>query len=79
MCSIQVRLPAEDALRASQGVEFVIHAVGPNMNPLRANCIDVGGRHAGSERGCALLEQTFSALFDQFASILLYAGQPAEL
>jgi len=25
----------------------------------------------------ALLEQTFAALFDQFASILLYAGQPS--
>jgi len=28
-----VRLPAEDVLRLAQGVEFVIHAVGPNMNP----------------------------------------------
>jgi hypothetical protein len=77
---MQVRLPVEDALRLSQGVEVVIHAVGPNMNPQRANCIDaVGGMHAGGERGLAvaLLEQTFSALFDQFASILLYAGQPS--
>ena len=72
-----MRLPAEDVLRLAQGVEFVIHAVGPNMNPQRANCIDVGAINVDSERDYALLEQTFSALFDQFASILLYAGQPS--
>ena len=72
---LSVRLPAEDALRQAQGVEYVIHAVGPNMNPQRANCVG-GGDY---ELGCSLLEQTFAALFDQFASILLYAGQPAEL
>ena len=57
-----VQLPADNPLRTTQGVEWLLHVVGPNMNRDRPLCLD--GDYATAE---AQLAETYRALFAAFA------------
>lgn len=56
-----VDLPEVSPLRKQQGVEYIIHVLGPNMNPTRPNCL-----YSDYKVGCRLLEQAYSSLFQTF-------------
>lgn len=56
-----VGLPPSNALRLGEGVSVVIHAVGPNMNPEKPNCLE-GDYATGVEQ----LAATYHALFEAF-------------
>ena len=57
-------------LRASDGVEWILHAVGPNMNADKPLCL--GGDYA---QGTLLLGETYRAVFDRFHALL--TGTPS--
>ena len=61
-----VRLPDGCPLRASQGVEWVVHAVAPNMNPAKPK--DLNGDY---EVGCRQLAETYRALLHEFKTAVL--------
>jgi len=57
------------ALRASsglyaQGVRHVMHVLGPNMNPMRPNCL-----HGDYTTGCKQLTACYEALFTEFVKL----------
>lgn len=56
-----VELPPSSPLRKEQGVEYVIHVLGPNMNPKNPNCLN-----SDYKQGCRLLEQAYSSLLQTF-------------
>lgn len=61
-----VRLPDGCPLRASQGVEWVVHTVAPNMNPAKPK--DLKGDY---EVGCRQLAATYRALLHEFKAVVL--------
>ena len=61
-----VRLPDGCPLRASQGVEWVVHTVAPNMNPAKPK--DLNGDY---EVGCRQLAETYRALLHEFKTAVL--------
>lgn len=63
--ALVVPLPQSSPLYEKEGVTHVIHVVGPNMNPQRPNCL--AGDYV---KGCKVLRETYSSLFQSFASIL---------
>ena len=60
---LAVPLPADCPLRAAEGVGWVIHAVAPNMNPSRPDCLD-----GDYTTGCRQLAETYERLFREFAA-----------
>ncbi|KAK6943166.1 hypothetical protein RJ641_028543 [Dillenia turbinata] len=81
--AVAVPLPSTSPLFWREGVTHVIHVLGPNMNPLRPDCLNNNYRE-----GCKVLQDTYSALFEAFASIVKneekflkgdnISGKPAE-
>ena len=65
-----VALPEGNPLRASDGVEWILHAVGPNMNADKPLCLK--GDYA---QGTLLLGETYRAVFDRFHALL--TGTPS--
>lgn len=65
-----VELPAGNPLREAQGVEWVLHAVGPNMNPDRPLCL-----YGDYGRGAEQLAETYKAVFEQFHELAIGRGE----
>jgi hypothetical protein len=51
----RVELREDSPLRAREGVQCVIHVLGPNMNPERPNCLN-GDYKTGSAFHCVVVE-----------------------
>ncbi|CAH9105278.1 unnamed protein product [Cuscuta epithymum] len=66
--AVVVPLPLTSPLCSREGVTHVIHVVGPNMNPKRPNCLN-----NDYVKGCKILSEAYSSLFDGFASVVLRA------
>ncbi|CAN4106144.1 unnamed protein product [Withania somnifera] len=64
-----VPLPSSSPLFSKEGVTHVIHVLGPNMNPQRPNCLN-----NDYVKGCKILREAYSSLFDGFASIVRTEG-----
>lgn len=64
---LAVPLPTDCPLRATQGVEYVIHAVAPNMHPNRPDCLD-----GDYDTGCRQLAETYEHLFREFVGTVLH-------
>ncbi|OMO97623.1 Histidine triad (HIT) protein [Corchorus olitorius] len=62
--ALVVPLPSTSPLYSREGVTHVIHVLGPNMNPHRPNCLD-----NDYIKGCKILEDAYSSLFEGFLSI----------
>ncbi|XP_057815325.2 transcription factor bHLH140 [Cryptomeria japonica] len=62
--AVVVPLSSGCPLYKNEGVTNVIHVLGPNMNPQRPNCLK--GDYA---KGCQVLHDTYSSLFESFISI----------
>ncbi|XVF55062.1 hypothetical protein PTKIN_Ptkin06aG0006600 [Pterospermum kingtungense] len=62
--ALVVPLPSTSPLYRKEGVTHVIHVLGPNMNPERPNCLD-----DNYIKGCKILQDTYSSLFEGFLSI----------
>ncbi|KAF6170376.1 hypothetical protein GIB67_014306 [Kingdonia uniflora] len=63
--ALVVPLPSTSALYRKEGVTHVIHVLGPNMNPDRPNFLN-----NDYDKGCKVLREAYSSLFDGFASTL---------
>uniref|UniRef100_A0A5B7BT05 Transcription factor bHLH140 n=1 Tax=Davidia involucrata TaxID=16924 RepID=A0A5B7BT05_DAVIN len=63
--ALVVPLPSTSPLFSREGVTHVIHVVGPNMNPQRPNCLN-----NDYIKGCKVLREAYSSLFEGFASIV---------
>ncbi|XP_051132115.1 transcription factor bHLH140 [Andrographis paniculata] len=63
--SVTVPLPSSSPLFSREGVTHVIHVLGPNMNPMRPNCLK-----GDYNQGCKILREAYSSLFEAFISIL---------
>lgn len=63
--ALVVPLPSNSPLFAKEGVTHVIHVLGPNMNPQRPNYLN-----NDYVKGCNVLREAYSSLFESFASIL---------
>ncbi|KAI3892129.1 hypothetical protein MKX03_012371, partial [Papaver bracteatum] len=62
--ALTVPLPPTSQLHKREGVTHVIHVLGPNMNPQRPHCLN-----SDYDKGCKILREAYSSLFDCFASI----------
>lgn len=71
--AIVVPLPSSSPLFSKEGVTHVIHVLGPNMNPQRPNCLN-----NDYVKGCKILREAYSSLFDGFASIVRTQGEPCK-
>ncbi|XP_049407729.1 transcription factor bHLH140 [Solanum stenotomum] len=71
--AIVVPLPSSSPLFSGEGVTHVIHVLGPNMNPQRPNCLD-----NDYVKGCKILREAYSSLFDGFASIVRTQEEPCK-
>ncbi|XP_068644205.1 transcription factor bHLH140 isoform X2 [Aristolochia californica] len=63
--SVIVPLPPSSPLYEREGVTHVIHVLGPNMNPQRPNFL-----HNDYAKGCKILHESYSSLFENFGSIV---------
>lgn len=63
--AVVVPLPSTSPLFCREGVTHVIHVLGPNMNPQRPNYLD-----NDYSKGCKILYETYTSLFEGFASIV---------
>ncbi|XP_078160370.1 APRATAXIN-like protein isoform X1 [Carex rostrata] len=62
--AVAVPLPSTSPLYQREGVTHVIHVLGPNMNPQRPNYLE-----NDYTKGCKILRDTYSSLFESFASV----------
>ncbi|XVE97117.1 hypothetical protein REPUB_Repub02eG0283000 [Reevesia pubescens] len=62
--ALVVPLPSTSPLYCKEGVTHVIHVLGPNMNPCRPNCLE-----NDYIKGCKVLQDAYSSLFEGFLSI----------
>lgn len=62
--SVLVPVPNTSVLYQREGVTHVIHVLGPNMNPQRPNCLK-----DDYVKGCNILRDAYTSLFDNFVSI----------
>ncbi|KAL1549110.1 transcription factor bHLH140 [Salvia divinorum] len=62
---VVVPLPSSSPWFGAEGVTHVIHVLGPNMNPKRPNCLK-----DDYTKGCKILREAYSSLFEGFASIV---------
>lgn len=60
-----VPLPSSSPLFTREGVTHVVHVLGPNMNPQRPNFLN-----NDYNKGCKILEDAYTSLFEGFASIV---------
>ncbi|CAI9097274.1 OLC1v1033664C3 [Oldenlandia corymbosa var. corymbosa] len=60
-----VPLPSTSPLSVKERVTHVIHVLGPNMNPQRPNYLN-----NDYVKGCKILREAYSSLFESFAAIL---------
>lgn len=63
--AVVVPLPTTSPLCSREGVTHVIHVLGPNMNPERPNSLN-----NDYTKGCQVLLQAYTSLFEGFASIV---------
>ncbi|XP_028057459.1 transcription factor bHLH140 [Camellia sinensis] len=63
--AVVVPLPSTSPLFSREGVTHVIHVLGPNMNPQRPNFLN-----NDYIKGCKVLREAYSSLFEGFASIV---------
>ncbi|XP_020529579.1 transcription factor bHLH140 isoform X2 [Amborella trichopoda] len=63
--AIAVPLPHNSPLYKREGMTYVIHVLGPNMNPQRPNYLN-----NDYVEGCRVLCKTYSSLFKCFASLI---------
>ncbi|KAL6901901.1 hypothetical protein ACP4OV_004777 [Aristida adscensionis] len=63
--SVIVPLPSTSPLHQQEGVTHVIHVLGPNMNPMRPDCLK-----NDYTKGSKILRDAYSSLFDNFATIV---------
>ncbi|KAM0830256.1 hypothetical protein ACQ4PT_066325 [Festuca glaucescens] len=63
--SVAVALPSTSHLHQQEGVTHVIHVLGPNMNPMRPDCLK-----NDYTKGCKILNDAYTSLFENFASIV---------
>ncbi|OVA02743.1 Histidine triad (HIT) protein [Macleaya cordata] len=63
--ALTVPLPSNSPLYKKEGVTHVIHVLGPNMNPQRPNYLN-----NDYDKGCTVLREAYSSLFEGFASIV---------
>ncbi|MCL7026540.1 hypothetical protein MKW94_014170 [Papaver nudicaule] len=63
--ALTVPLPSTSPLYIREGVTHVIHVLGPNMNPLGPDCLN-----NDYDKGCQILREAYSSLFESFASIV---------
>lgn len=68
-----VPLPSDSPLFSKEGVTHVIHVLGPNMNPQRPNYLN-----NDYVKGCKVLREAYSSLFEGFATILSTHGEPSK-
>ncbi|KAM3229006.1 hypothetical protein ACQJBY_060127 [Aegilops geniculata] len=62
--SVAVPLPSTSPLHQQEGVTHVIHVLGPNMNPMRPDCLK-----NDYTKGCKVLREAYNSLFENFATI----------
>ncbi|KAL0338161.1 UNVERIFIED_CONTAM: Transcription factor [Sesamum angustifolium] len=67
--SVIVPLSSSSPLFAREGVTHVIHVLGPNMNPMRPDCLK-----DDYVQGCKILREAYSSLFEGFVSIVRSHG-----
>ncbi|KAK1312410.1 hypothetical protein QJS10_CPA07g01152 [Acorus calamus] len=63
--SLVVPLPSTSPLFKREGITHVIHVLGPNMNPERPNYLK-----NDYVKGCKILCEAYSSLFESFASVV---------
>lgn len=63
--AVAVPLPSTSPLFGNEGVTHIIHVLGPNMNPQRPDCLN-----DDYVKGCQILREAYSSLFECFASII---------
>lgn len=63
--AVVVPLPSTCPLYNREGITHVIHVLGPNMNPQRPNYLN-----NDYNKGCVVLRQAYTSLFEGFLSIL---------
>lgn len=68
--AVVVPLPSSSPLFVREGVTHVIHVLGPNMNPMRPDCLK--GDYV---KGCKILREAYSSLFEEFFSVLRSHGE----
>lgn len=64
-----VPLPSSSPWFGAEGVTHVIHVLGPNMNPRRPDCLK-----DDYTKGCKILREAYSSLFEGFVSIVKSYG-----
>uniref|UniRef100_A0A453IAV5 Macro domain-containing protein n=1 Tax=Aegilops tauschii subsp. strangulata TaxID=200361 RepID=A0A453IAV5_AEGTS len=62
--SVAVPVPSTSPLHQQEGVTHVIHVLGPNMNPMRPDCLK-----NDYTKGCKVLHEAYNSLFENFATI----------
>ncbi|XP_050243988.1 transcription factor bHLH140 isoform X3 [Quercus robur] len=72
--AVVVPLPSTSPLFSREGVTHVIHVLGPNMNQHRPNCLN-----NDYIKGCQILREAYTSLFEGFASIIRTQGKLAKV
>ncbi|KAG8096390.1 hypothetical protein GUJ93_ZPchr0013g36375, partial [Zizania palustris] len=63
--SVTVPLPSTSPLHQREGVTHIIHVLGPNMNPMRPDCLK-----NDYTKGTKILHDAYTSLFENFVSIV---------
>uniref|UniRef100_A0A0D9VSX0 Macro domain-containing protein n=1 Tax=Leersia perrieri TaxID=77586 RepID=A0A0D9VSX0_9ORYZ len=63
--SVTVPLPSTSPLHQREGVTHIIHVLGPNMNPMRPDCLK-----NDYTKGCKILHEAYTSLFENFVAIV---------
>ncbi|KAL5209444.1 hypothetical protein ABZP36_005067 [Zizania latifolia] len=63
--SVTVPLPSTSPLHQREGVTHIIHVLGPNMNPMRPDCLN-----NDYTNGSKILHEAYTSLFENFVSIV---------
>jgi len=72
--AVVVPLHSTSPLFSREGVTHVIHVLGPNMNQHRPNCLN-----NDYIKGCQILREAYTSLFEGFASIIRTQGKLAKV
>ncbi|KAF0935954.1 hypothetical protein E2562_037444 [Oryza meyeriana var. granulata] len=63
--SVTVPLPSTSPLHQREGVTHIIHVLGPNMNPMRPDCLK-----NDYTKGSKILHEAYTSLFENFVAIV---------
>ncbi|EEE58865.1 transcription factor bHLH140 [Oryza sativa Japonica Group] len=63
--SVAVPLPSTSPLHQREGVTHIIHVLGPNMNPMRPDCLK-----NDYTKGSKILHEAYTSLFENFVAIV---------